>query len=481
MTIDKEFIQSVSINSAAIKNGTDLVKKNNFANLNIDKDKTFISGECAGSGKNPYFCSADFINADSPVFRCSCPSRQIPCKHVIGLMIAFAEGHVFSQTEIPEDITNKREAKEKRATKVKEKSDKEAAAPPKEKTAAWKKSATKKIDAQLTGIEEATKVLHTITQFGIGVIDAKAIKNYSTVIKQLDSYFIPAIQNEFNDLLGLITGSKEQNRITEKLCQIHTLLAKAKTYLEAKREAPDTMDVTSEIEELIGHAWKLTELEQHNMIEKDARLVELAFHVRQEYDKKQFVDESFYISLNSGKIYKTRNYRPFRAAKYIKEQDSNFTVINLPKLYVYPSLAINPRVRWEDSADNIFEKISPTEYKQIKVHAQSDFAEVIKAVKNQLKNLLLFPYPAMLVKFDKISKIANSEMFVIEDSTGSKICLQQGSYCQENFIFLLDSLLQSESENNAMLLLFENDIANGKLFAHPLALVTDEKIIRLAY
>ena len=502
MNITKDFISSVSANDAAVKNGADLAKKKSFQKLGIDKDQTFISGECAGSGKNPYICSADFIDENSPVFRCSCPSRQIPCKHVIGLMWAYAEGYKFAPAEIPEEIIEKRENKEKRIVKAKEKletAEKSGPGEVKEKSAAWKKSAIKKIDAQLNGIEEAEKILLSIAQSGLGSMDAKNVKTYYDITKQLDSYFIPGIQNEINDLLGMMGSESKNNkdkkeqsdymRVTEKLCQIHTLLSKGRTYLENKKEAPDKMDTDSEIEELMGYAWKLEELAQHGLFETDAKIAQLCFHVRQEDDKKQFVDEGFYISLNSGKIYKTRNYRPFKAAKYIKEEDSVFSLLNIPKLYIYPSASLNPRIRWEDSISGAFEKISHETCGAIKSYAHSNYAEIIKTVKNQLKNSLLFPYPAVLVKFAKILKIAEtpddekSEKYVIYDSSGNTVCLKKSGYCQESFIFLLDKLTKKEmeSEDNAMLLLFDNDVESGELFAQPLALITDEKIIRLVY
>jgi len=501
VNITKDFIRSISVNDSAVKNGADLVRKKSYNNLITDKYQTFLSGECAGSGKKPYICSADFINENSPVFRCSCPSRQIPCKHVIGLLLAYSDGFSFITAEIPKDILEKRENKEKRAVKAKEKLESAeknsliSLKEPKEKSSAWKKSAVKKIDAQLTGIDEAGKIITSITQVGLGSMDAKNISNYMGVIKQLDSYFIPGVQNELNDLLGMAgyskgkatkdTDKKEQDymRITEKLCKIHNLLEKGRAYLEEKKEAPDKLNTESEIEELIGYAWKLEELAQYGMFETDAKLAELCFHVRREDDKKQFVDEGFYISLNSGRIFKTRNYRPFKAAKYIKEQDSTFAVLNIQKLYIYPSMSANPRIRWEeDSTLNIFEEMSPQDYNTIKSHAQPNYSEAIKSVKNQLKNLLLFPHPAVLVQFSKLSKTAdNNYNFAISDSSGNMISLKQGSYCEDSFISLLDKLTQADTENHAMLLLFENDIESGKLFAQPLALITNEKIIRLVY
>ena len=495
MKISKEFISSVSVNEAAVKNGVDLVRKKSFGNCIVDKNKTFIAGECAGSGKTPYLCSADFINEEAPVFRCTCPSRQIPCKHVIGLMWAYAEGHRFAVAEIPEDIIQKRENKEKRAARAKEKAEQaensggagDGTSEPREKTASWKRSAVKKIEAQLTGLDEASKILTGLAGAGLASMDAKNLNNFMAAAKQLESYFIPGIQKEIDDLLGMMNDAKSSGGqdiymdASEKLCRIYAVLVRAKAYLEKKKKAPDIMDTESEIEELTGYAWKLEELAQHGLLESDARLVQLCFHVRQEDDKNQFVDEGFFISLGSRKIYKTRNYRPYKALKYIREEDSVFGVLNIKKLHIYPSMSLNPRVRWEDNVRNSYDGISHEEYKQIKACAHTDFAEVIKTVKNQLKNIYLFPHPALLVGFERLAKLPGSKSYAIYDPSGNAICLRQSSYCQDSFIYLLEHLTGPEAEKNAMLLLFENDAGEGELFAQPLALVTDEKILRLVY
>jgi hypothetical protein len=119
VNITEEFINSVAPNQNAITNGLGLVKKNSFISLNISEDKTVLFGECKGSGSSIYITSADFINPESPVFRCSCPSRQFPCKHSIGLLFAYTNGKSFETAEIPLDILQKREKLEKKRRKLK--------------------------------------------------------------------------------------------------------------------------------------------------------------------------------------------------------------------------------------------------------------------------------------------------------------------------------------------------------------------------
>jgi hypothetical protein len=48
-------------------------------------------GSCQGSGKTPYTVA---IDTSTPSYKCSCPSRKFPCKHVLGLLFLWAQGNV---------------------------------------------------------------------------------------------------------------------------------------------------------------------------------------------------------------------------------------------------------------------------------------------------------------------------------------------------------------------------------------------------
>ncbi|HEX8008758.1 MAG TPA: SWIM zinc finger family protein [Trebonia sp.] len=53
-----------------------------------------VWGLCAGSGANPYQVIADL---DAPAYKCTCPSRKLPCKHALGLLLNWASGTVPEQ------------------------------------------------------------------------------------------------------------------------------------------------------------------------------------------------------------------------------------------------------------------------------------------------------------------------------------------------------------------------------------------------
>ena len=91
-----------------------VLSKGRFLQLHHSVDHAVLFGTCAGSGSSDYQPSADFAVPEKPVMRCTCPSRQFPCKHVLGLLYAYAGGASFTPAEVPEDLAAKREKAEKR-------------------------------------------------------------------------------------------------------------------------------------------------------------------------------------------------------------------------------------------------------------------------------------------------------------------------------------------------------------------------------
>ncbi len=53
-----------------------------------------VWGLCAGSGRNPY---QTIVDLSGPGYTCSCPSRKVPCKHALGLLLLWARGAVPDQ------------------------------------------------------------------------------------------------------------------------------------------------------------------------------------------------------------------------------------------------------------------------------------------------------------------------------------------------------------------------------------------------
>ncbi|MBW8485413.1 SWIM zinc finger family protein [Actinomadura parmotrematis] len=84
---DREHVLGLAPDAASAKAGTGVAKPAKWSGLGCGAGAVW--GECQGSGKSAYRAAADL---GEPAFRCSCPSRKFPCKHVLGLLLLWSDG-----------------------------------------------------------------------------------------------------------------------------------------------------------------------------------------------------------------------------------------------------------------------------------------------------------------------------------------------------------------------------------------------------
>src|SRR5215813_12097602 len=200
MEINEAFADSLAPNAAAIKNARGAVLKRKLVGLFRSPDGTLLFGDCKGSGAENYRPSADFADPAKPVFRCTCPSRQFPCKHSLALLYAHAQGAKFEEKEVPSDISDKRAKVQQRAEKKKV----EAEKPRQVNTSALKK----KIEAQIEGIGLLESLITDLIRSGLGTLNAKSARQIEEQARQLGNAYLPGAQNALHALTGLFYRSE---------------------------------------------------------------------------------------------------------------------------------------------------------------------------------------------------------------------------------------------------------------------------------
>src|SRR5260221_7144274 len=353
MEITETYADSLAPNAAAIKNARGVVLKRKLVGLFRSPDGTLLFGDCKGSGQDNYRPSADFADPTKPVFRCTCPSHQFPCKHSLALLYAHAQGAKFVAKDVPADISEKRTKIQQRA----EKKEKEADKPPKVNTSALKK----KIQTQLTGIDLLESLVNDLMRAGLGTLNAKSARQVEEQAKQLGNAYLPGAQNALHALTGLFyrsqISSEDELKVSERervysaaldqLNRLHSLCKQGRNYLNTRLGDPELKPETeTDIASWLGHAWQLRELKEAGLVQTNAELLQLAFNSHDDWTRSEFVETGVWLNLWTGAVQLTRNYRPYHAAKFIREDDSFFQVAVCPEVCVYPG-NLNPRVRWD--------------------------------------------------------------------------------------------------------------------------------------
>jgi hypothetical protein len=202
--------------------------------------------------------------------------------------------------------------------------------------------------------------------------------------------------------------------------------------------------------------------------------VQLAFNSHDDVARREFVDIGIWINLSTGAIQATRNFRPYKAVKFIKSDDSFFQVAQVAKLCIYPGGA-NPRVRWDGMSARPLE---PSDLERIRGFGKADFASAIKEVKSHIKGPLADKQPIHALNFRRLGQVNGA--LVIEDARGERLVLTDLGMNEEPPSCHLLPLLPAELfEDQTMVVRFRHDLDAQQLRVKPLSIVTTTGIIRL--
>ena len=473
-TVSEQEIISLAPNTGAVSNGRKISSSQRFVSRMRSADDTFYMGECKGSGKSNYRVSADFVKEGAPVFRCSCPSRQFPCKHAVALLFEIEAGKDFPIGEIPEDILEKRvkkEARERKAEQAAEEregksgiqdSGEEGSAGTEKKGGKSSKARsgsrsarTKKLKKQLEGLAMLGQLTDSLLTAGLASMGSISLKEYRELSKQLGDYYLPGPQAGLNRLIFL----------TDQLEQ-------------------DSEETGSWLYEELGGIWRLDQLEKLGFKKENVSLLQLAFSVRYDEAVKEYIDEGFWADIETGEVSVTRNYRPLKALKYIKQEDSCFSLLKVPLLLYYPGEG-NRRIRWDTAS---FAEPEDRDRKALMEKVQTDFTAAVKQAKGQLKNTLSDDFCAILLAFSRIGRIPEEGKegawrYAAEDRAGNRIELRdRKGEGWEPCTAVLDVVSDPSLLQNQVLfgfLYYDED--DRSICLHPRSIVTEKEIVRLLY
>lgn len=393
--LTEEFVRTAAANTAAFENAQKLLRKGAVSGCFRTADDLLIYGDCAGSGKTPYNPSVDFSGGEV-IFRCTCPSRQIPCKHCLALMLGHVGGLDFSTAgEVPADIAAKREKRAARAEKAAE-----PAKPRKQNSAA----AAKKLKVQREGLALAEQFTEDILTRGITAVTPAACEQYKELAKQLGDYYLPEPQSIMYEIIAAASSlsakpdDAQAGAVTALCVRLAASVRKCRAYIEEKLESGDVLPEDSVLYEAMGGIWKLTQLRELGLVSENVSLMQLAFLVRDDPHRQLLTDLAYWVDLGSGQIVCTENIRPYKALRHIAAEDSTSAVLAVAELFRYPG-GLNPRVRWETADPR---QPAAEDHRAALAHCEKTVAEGLKKAKNELKNTLGQTEAALMLPFDAI-------------------------------------------------------------------------------
>ena len=177
-----------------------------------------VWGECQGSGTKPYQTQVDLAG---PAFACTCPSRKVPCKHGLALLILRAQDPArFSSADPPARVSEWLASRAGEAQRAATRETRKATGP-------VDPEAVAKREAQRwTRIERAAQELQRwladqIAR-GLGAVSDDALQGWPTMAKRMVDASAPGLgQRIYQAADGIRRGDDWPQRTLQRLGLLH--------------------------------------------------------------------------------------------------------------------------------------------------------------------------------------------------------------------------------------------------------------------
>ena len=434
ITVTDDLIRAVTTKDKALSDGRTLVKKGAYKSLHATADKSLLWGECAGSGANPYVLSVD-LAGETPVIRCTCPVKPPPCKHTLGLLVAFSEKPTaFATAEAPAELVGKREKIQERAEKKAE-----SAAKPKEVN---KAALAKKTKVQRDALDLLEQLVLDTAGAGLGNVDQAKGEALIAQARQMNDAYLPGAAEALRRLAALAQrrGADEADAFYQlqepgwdlpdalrlRLMQRHlnrlwAMVRKGQKVLDERLEEGESdREADAVVEDLLGRIWDLAGLKAKGYAKQNLRLFELADERWSDQVKEERLEQGWLLDLDGGHIHVDRRFRPFAAQDKIKERDSYEKPFSITEAGIYPGF-VNRRIRWEVAALTT-RAVTLDDFAAIHARAHPALDIALAAYKDQIKNPLASDEAVVLVRAAELRQ--GGDALVLVDAKGGTLVLR---------------------------------------------------------
>lgn len=221
LTLNPEQILALAPDPASAKNGKSLATPRKWPTLG--HNDAAVWGECQGSGSKPYQTKVDLSEM---AWSCSCPSRKLPCKHTLGLLLLLqSQPQAFTQTTPPpwveEWLASRAKRAEKRVKKQEEPLDPAAEA---KRAAAQAKKASARQANIAAGLAALDTWLRDLMRQGLASVQGKPLSFWEAPAKRLNDAQAPGAAGMLRRLAATATRTDEAGRLLAGLGRLWLLV-----------------------------------------------------------------------------------------------------------------------------------------------------------------------------------------------------------------------------------------------------------------
>ena len=262
MSISREAVEGSSPDAASLKAAQKLGASSKLSALGREGDLAW--GDIAGSGSAPYHVAFDGSEAEV-AWKCSCPSRKIPCKHSLALALRFADkAEEFEAVEKPSWVSDWQKNRAKRASKV-------GAEPKPVDTAAQAKRVLAREEKVTGGLRELELWLRDVMRGGIVGLPAQPYEFWDKIAARMTDAQCAGLARRLRDMASVPhqngaggTGRDWQEEMLHRLAGLHLV---AEGYKRLESLGPER---AADVRALIG--WNI---DQNELLQSGAPVRDL--------------------------------------------------------------------------------------------------------------------------------------------------------------------------------------------------------------
>ena len=198
-----------------------------------------VWGECKGSGAKPY---RTCVELSAPAYRCTCPSRKFPCKHVLGLLLLWAEGAVAAAEAVPdwvaEWLEGRREREARSAARREPASAEEAPSDPE----AARRRARQRERRVAAGLDELDRWLRDQVRHGLAGTQRAGYQHWDAVAARMVDAQAAAVAGVLRRLAGVpMSGEGWPGRLLEEYALLRLLIVASRRQDELPEPLRETV------------------------------------------------------------------------------------------------------------------------------------------------------------------------------------------------------------------------------------------------
>ncbi len=218
-SLTTEQILAMAPDAPSAKAGQSLASRSKWVTLGANDQALW--GECQGSGKAPYQVQVDLATGDL-AYRCSCPSRKQPCKHILGLLLLRAtEADAFATTTPPDWVADWLAKRAQAAQKRSEQHEQRQVSDP---TAQAKRAIAREAKIR-AGLRELEQWLHDLIRQGLADVQSRPATFWFAPASRMIDAQAPGVARLLRELAGIPnSGPGWQGRLLEHLGRLHLLI-----------------------------------------------------------------------------------------------------------------------------------------------------------------------------------------------------------------------------------------------------------------